>query len=164
MTGTAAAGRSRIRLSHEDLVDRWSQLHSAVPFVINDDEAQCLRAIALNIDEDEIAHLLLRKVALARLLHPSRMPLDVVALGAVVEFSFAGRPLQRQRLTHPHGIRLSENVSVASLLGAGLIGLEAGQCILWPDENGKFHDLRVQSVTYGAANGKPLDKRAANRP
>ncbi len=58
-------------------------------FCVNDDQVHCLRAVALNDASELVALLLMRKLALARLLHGHRMPLDVVALGATVEFGFS---------------------------------------------------------------------------
>lgn len=84
------------------------------------------------------------------MVHPFRMPLDVIALGAIVEFSFGDAEVQRKQVRHPHDVQSSADVSVASPTGSGLIGMEAGQCISWPDEHGVFRDLQVQSVSYAA--------------
>lgn len=138
--------RAPAALPCADLVGRWSQLHSGATFVINLDEVHCLRTIALHQADDEIALLLLRKVALARLLHPA--PLDVVALNRIAEFTFGDSAVRRRRIVHPHAVRSALDLSVTSAVGAGLIGLHAGQSILWPDDAGCLRALRVVGVGY----------------
>ena len=150
MTCATPVRMGRPTSASDDLVARWSELHADAPFLINDDEVHCLRAIALNDASDEVACLLLRKLASARLLHPQRMPLDVVAIGATAEFSFGAGDVTRLRLVHPRGVRTSTDIGAETLVGAGLIGLAAGQAILWPDELGLLRHLRVFSVEYAA--------------
>jgi len=133
------------------LPHRWERRHSDAEFIINDDEVHCLQEIALNEAPEDIACLLLRKLARARLYHRYRMPLDVAALNCAVEFSIGGGEPQLRRLVHPRAVRLESDLDIASALGAGLIGMRAGQQIDWPDEQGIWRTVKLLSVAYRAA-------------
>lgn len=123
----------------------WLSQHCGSGFVIDDDDLHCLRAIALNHDDETVSHLLLRKLRLARTIHGYLMPLDVVVLNSVVDFSF-GERRSLVSLVHPRAATASDRLSVASLAGAGLIGLRAGQKIAWPAQDGTLQQLKVHSV------------------
>ena len=150
MTFSASSRRAPSPLPSDDLVAAWSELHCEVPFLINNDQVHCLQEIAFNDARDDVARLLSRKIALAKLLHPHRMPVDVVALRATAEFYFGNGDIQRLRVVHPRDVRTPMDVSVASPIGAGLIGLVAGQQIIWPDDQGVSRELRVLGVAYDA--------------
>jgi regulator of nucleoside diphosphate kinase len=138
------------------VVERWSRLHGGVGFTIADDEVHCLQALALNEASDEVACLLLRKLAAAKLVNRIRIPLDVVALNCIVEFIFGDADEARRRLVHPHAVSSGADLSVISALGAGLIGLRVGQAVQWPDDSGVLRCLRVLSVTYPAGSPAPI--------
>lgn len=157
MTSATSLRRIASPLPFDRFVATWSKLHSEVPFVINNDQVHCLQTVAFNDARDDVARLLLRKLAMGKLVHPHRMPVDVIALRATAEFCFGSCDVQRLRVVHPHGVRCSTDISVASPIGAGLIGLAAGQQILWPDDQGTLRELCILKVDYdaGALNSPP---------
>ena len=125
----------------------WASRLGGSDIIIDENDLHCLRTIALNHEDETVSHLLLRKLRVARVVHPSRVPLDVVVMNRVVDFSFAGRRVIAA-LVHPRAREANNRLSVGSLVGAGLIGLSAGQGISWPDEEGSRRELAVHSVEY----------------
>ena len=123
----------------------WTSRVRGDGIIINEDELHCLRTIALNHEDETVSHLLLRKLRLARVMHALRMPLDTVVLNSVVDFTFAGRRAVVS-LVHPRAGQAVDRLSVGSLLGAGLIGLSAGQRISWPDQEGSLRELAIHTV------------------
>jgi regulator of nucleoside diphosphate kinase len=122
----------------------WAALHKDAPFHLAECERHCLIALALSAEDDVAAHLLLKKVKLARVMARSALPSAVVRLGSLVAYQHGGAAGEA-RLCHPSAIGC-EGLDVASLLGAGLIGLEAGQAVFWPGEDGRLATLEVLAV------------------
>jgi regulator of nucleoside diphosphate kinase len=116
--------------------------------MIAEDDVHCLQGLALNEASDEVASPLLRKLAGAKLVNRFRMPLDVVSLNCIVEFTLDGGNKTHRRLVHPRAAQTPGDLSVLSALGAGLIGLRAGQSTHCPDELGVVRRLQVLSVEY----------------
>ena len=124
----------------------WASLHAGADIRISETEVHYLRTLALALDDDIVSCLLLRKLRLATVLRGDELDPDVVTMNSFAEFTNAGGPVQLCRLVHPSPQQSIYGLSVASLLGAGLIGLRSGQAILWPNEKGSFCELRVIRV------------------
>ena len=128
------------------LTRRWANLHRSCPFAVHDCEVHYLTAMALGASDDLAAQLLLRKLRMSR-----RLDVDadrrVVRMNSLVEFVDGCGFTRLARLTHPWALGTPHrDVSVTSLLGAGLFGLAEGQVILWPDRTGELHPLKVISI------------------
>ncbi|GGC36468.1 hypothetical protein GCM10011504_13550 [Siccirubricoccus deserti] len=95
-----------------------------------------------------VARLLLEEADRAELVPEGELPAAVVTLGSQVEFSDSATGATRQvQLVLPGGADLAEGrISVLSLVGAGLIGLSAGQAIDWPTQDGRLRRLSVLQV------------------
>jgi regulator of nucleoside diphosphate kinase len=81
----------------------------------------------------------------------ARVPDSVVAMNSTVEFldDAHGAPRTVQ-LVYPGEADIAVGkVSVLSPVGAGLLGLKAGQSIQWPDRDGRLRALRVLKVSRG---------------
>jgi regulator of nucleoside diphosphate kinase len=129
----------------ENVSATWLSQYCGTRFVIDENELYCLRSIALSHDDETVSHLLLRKLRLAKAMHASLVPLDVVVLNSIVDYTFGDRR-SLVSLVHPSAAPAGERLSVASLTGAGLIGLRVGQKIVWPGEDGHLRELTVHSV------------------
>jgi regulator of nucleoside diphosphate kinase len=124
----------------------WWALHRGNELVIHENEIHQLRVMALGADGDLVSHLLLRKLQIAHVANGASIPDSVIALNSFCEFSFDGGEQRFCQLVRPSSYAPSYGLSVLSLAGAGLIGLRAGQTILWPNEAGTLCDLHVARV------------------
>lgn len=81
----------------------------------------------------------------------AKVPDTVVAMNSTVEFLDDAHGATRTvQLVYPKEADIAANkVSVLSPVGAGLIGLKAGQSIQWPDRDGRLRALRVLKVSRG---------------
>ena len=79
------------------------------------------------------------------------VPASVVAMNSMVEFLDDAHGATRTvQLVYPAQADIAANkVSVLSPVGAGLLGLKAGQSIQWPDRDGRLRALRVLKVSRG---------------
>ena len=124
----------------------WLALHRGNELVIHENEIHQLKMLALGADDDLISHLLLRKLQIARVANGASFPDSVVALNSFCEFRFDGGEQGFCQLVRPSSYAPNYGLSVLSLAGAGLIGLRAGQTVLWPNEAGTLCDLQVARV------------------
>ena len=129
----------------ESLSGIWSALHDDAPFAISDGELHYLRGIALSLDDDIVSHMLLKKIRLARVHDAGALPC-VVTMNSFVEYRFDGEETRFRQLVHPTSSNRSYGLSVASLEGAGILAMRAGQTILWPNADGTLADLHVLHV------------------
>ncbi|MBR0652399.1 nucleoside diphosphate kinase regulator [Roseomonas terrae] len=99
----------------------------------------------------EAARLLMEEADRADLVPATRLPANVAALGSQVVFTDEANGVTRSvQLVLPSEADIGKNrISVLSLVGAGLIGLKAGQSIDWPMQDGRLRRLSVTRV--GAA-------------
>lgn len=132
--------------SAESLSGIWSALHKTTPLIILESEVHYIRMLAVAAEDDLVSHLLLKKLRLAAIADPAFAPPRLVAMNSFLEYSFDGGPQRFAQLLHPSAVAAGYGLAVTSLIGAGLIGLAAGQTILWPDEKGTLCDLHVQHV------------------
>lgn len=130
----------------ETLGSIWAQLHADMPFAISSSEAHYLRMLAMSLDDDIASLLLLKKLKLARELDPSALPSDLVVMNSFLEFTFGDGDRRFCQLAHSSSSERNFWLGINSRLGAGLIGLRAGQTVLWPDEQDRLRDLHVARV------------------
>jgi len=128
------------------LGDIWSALHKGVDLEVREGEVHYLRMLAIAADDDVVSHLLLRKLRMARATNAASADSDRIFMNSFVEYRFDGGPVVFGQLVHPSPHAPSYGISVTSLPGAGLIGLAAGQTILWPDAGGTLCDLETVHV------------------
>jgi regulator of nucleoside diphosphate kinase len=132
-------------LPAETLSSDWAQLHARAPFTVNANELHYLKTLAVALDDDVVSLLLLKKLRLAKESAASALPDDLVVMNSILTFAFGGDERQC-RLAHPSACRGDADVSIASRIGAGLIGLSGGQTVLWPDEDETLRPLRILAV------------------
>ena len=130
----------------ESVGEIWSALHRDTDLAVSRDEVHYLRSLALALDDDLVSNLLLKKLRLARILPPADLPANTVRMTSFLELADERGGKCVRQLVHPAPDGPAYGLSVASLLGAGVIGLRAGHSILWPDEEGELRDLRVFRV------------------
>lgn len=122
-----------------------------------DSEADSLAELAVNVEErlPQVSELLLTEITRAKLHPAGRIPRDVVTMHAVVRFldQASGKDLTYQ-LTYPNEADIAKGrISILTPVGAGLIGMRAGQSILWPDREGHERELKIISVTQAERTG-----------
>ena len=120
------------------------------PIHMIDTEADALTDLALAAQGrlPDVSAQLLDEIARAQIHHAGRIAPDVVTMHATVEFldeaSGADRTIE---LVYPREADISAGrVSILTPVGAGLIGLRAGQSILWPDREGRERKLTIVKV------------------
>jgi len=121
------------------------------PIHMIEDEADAITSLAMSVEDrlPQVAELLLDEIGRAKTYTKAKIPVDVVTMNATVEFvdeaSGADRTVE---IVYPRDADISAGkISILTPIGAGLIGLRAGQSILWPDRDGKERWLRIISVT-----------------
>jgi regulator of nucleoside diphosphate kinase len=79
---------------------------------------------------------------------------SVIGMQSVVEFVDGAHDLRRAvTLVYPTEANISEGrISILTPVGAGLIGLTAGQSIHWPDRDGRERVLQILPVSRAAAS------------
>ena len=99
----------------------------------------------------DAARLLMEEADRADLVPAARLPGDVVALGSHVLFTDGSNGITRRvQLVLPAEADIGQGrISILSLVGAGLIGLKAGQSIDWPMQDGRLRRLSVVAVEAG---------------
>jgi regulator of nucleoside diphosphate kinase len=125
--------------------------HAARP-AIHISESDCDRivnlATTLETRAPELAQMLLGEVDRATVYAEGELPGDAVALGSEVEFldESSGKS-RRVRLVLPAEADIERGrISILTPVGAGLIGLRAGDGIDWPCPDGRPRVLRIVAV------------------
>lgn len=120
------------------------------PIILGETDAERLSALALQHEatNPSVAKLLLDEIARARIRPDLVVRDDIVGMNSTVEFRDEAHGRERTvRLVYPTEADISDGrISVMTPIGAGLIGLAAGQAILWPDRDGERRVLRVLRV------------------
>ncbi|MBR0680816.1 nucleoside diphosphate kinase regulator [Roseomonas eburnea] len=120
------------------------------PILMSDSEHGILVGLATSgaRRNPEAARLLMEEADRAELVPASRLPRNVVALGSHVLFTDAANGITRRvQLVLPAEADIGQGrISILSLVGAGLIGLRAGQSIDWPVQDGTLRRLTVNEV------------------
>lgn len=128
----------------------WVRMNEGVTFAVLEDQLRYLQAIALGMEDEVASLLLLKKLNLAERLTSDDPAHDLVGMNSYLEFRFGSGNRHFCRLLHPSVCRTSFDLSIASRLGAGVVGLRAGQTLLWPDSRGSPRELHVIDVKNGA--------------
>lgn len=120
------------------------------PIHLIDSEADVIADLALRIGKSapELSKMLLDEVDRAAIHEPSDLPPQVVRLGSLVDYvdESTGRE-RRIRIVLPSEADIDEGaVSILTSVGAGLIGLSAGQSISWRGRDGGDRVLHVAAV------------------
>jgi regulator of nucleoside diphosphate kinase len=120
------------------------------PIILSTTDAERLSDLAERMEHSapKVAGLLLDELERAEVRPDHLVPAHVVGMEAVVEFVDEGRGAARTvQLVYPGDADIGEGkVSVFTPIGAGLIGLAAGQSILWPDRDGHERRLKIVRV------------------
>ena len=123
------------------------------PILLSDSDHDILLGLAASATRraPDAARLLLEEADRADLVPAGRLPRDVVALGSHVTFTDAATGTTRRvQLVMPAEADIGQGrISILSLVGAGLIGLRAGQSIDWPVQDGRLRRLTVVEVAPG---------------
>lgn len=121
------------------------------PIHMIDSEAEALTnlAIAAEDHQPDVSEMLLQEIGRARLHPAARIPADIVTMHSTVEFTDRATGATRTlQLVYPGQADIAEGrISILTPVGAGLIGLSAGQSIIWPDRHGKERILTIEKVT-----------------
>lgn len=109
-----------------------------------------LSSLALRVPEptSPAAKLLLEEIERAEVRPDDKIPADVVRMYSTVEFVDEAHGQARTvELVYPGEADIAAGrISVLTPIGAGLIGLRAGQEIAWPDRDGHVRQLRILKV------------------
>lgn len=120
------------------------------PIQMIDTEADALADLAMRAAErtPEVSDLLLGEIERATVHDRSAIPADVVTMGSIVEFIDEANGADRTvELVYPkHADIAAGRVSILTPVGAGLIGLQKGQSIFWPDRSGHERRLIIVKV------------------
>jgi regulator of nucleoside diphosphate kinase len=140
MRSTEATGEARLKAADDD-----------PPVMLSITDAERLSSLASSAARrsPEVAELLLAEIDRAELLHPGELPADVVTMYSHVEYRDEGTGAARQvQLVYPHEADIAlGRISVLTLVGAALLGLRAGQSILWPKQDGRERRLAILRVS-----------------
>ena len=132
-----------------------ARTHARPPIIVSETDAQRLSALAIQKEATapEAAGLLLDELERAQVRPDHRVPADVVGMNSTVEFVDEAHGQSRTvQLVYPAEADISAGrISVLTPIGAGLIGLAAGQSILWPDRDGNKRALKVLRVERAVA-------------
>ncbi len=106
------------------------------------------QAIRLEATDPQVAEMLLDEIDRAEVHSRDELPGDVVTLGSVVTFVDESTGVRRRvQIVLPADADIERSsLSVVSQVGAGLIGLRAGQSIDWPCPDGRPRTLRIVDV------------------
>ena len=112
------------------------------------DEIEAL-AMAMETRNPKVAEQLYEELGRAELHPADDMPPHIVTMNCKVEFvderSDARRLLE---LVYPKDADIEQDrISIFTPMGAGLIGMVAGETITWPDRSGAERVLRIVNVT-----------------
>ena len=120
------------------------------PVHMLEDEAEKLTNLALNVEErlPQVSELLLSEIERATLHKAGRIGSDVVTMNSTVSFVDTATGTERRvTLVYPPDADIDAGrISILTPVGAGLIGLKAGQSILWPDREGRKRLLEIRQV------------------
>jgi regulator of nucleoside diphosphate kinase len=124
------------------------------PIDMIDTEAEKLADLALLFEErtPEVSALLLDEIDRATLHGAGSIGKDVVTMGSRVEFVDEGSGRGHiVELVYPQDADIAAGrISVLTQVGAGLIGLRAGQSIFWPGRDGQERRLVIVRVSREA--------------
>jgi regulator of nucleoside diphosphate kinase len=105
-------------------------------------------AMAVEARSPALATMLLDEIDRAKVHPPEKLPAGVVTLGSEVTYlDESSGAVRRVRLVLPADANIDDGmVSILTPVGAGLIGLKAGQSIDWPCPDGRPRVLNILEV------------------
>jgi regulator of nucleoside diphosphate kinase len=120
------------------------------------------QAMRLEATAPQVAEMLLDEIDRAQVHSRDELPSDVVTLGSVVTFVDESTGVRRRlQIVLPTDADIERSsLSIVSQVGAGLIGLSAGQSIDWPCPDGRPRTLRIVDVERNPA----VDRQAREAP
>lgn len=119
------------------------------PLVIGDVDHRHLVSLALAMEKGlpEVAGVLLDELDRARVVPQAKVPAHAVQMGSTVRFEIKGAAERQVMLVLPGEANIDAGrISVATPIGAALIGLSAGQSIRWHTRDGREQELAVLDV------------------
>ncbi|MET0588518.1 MAG: nucleoside diphosphate kinase regulator [Novosphingobium sp.] len=120
------------------------------PIHMIDSEAEALANLAIGAEErqPDVSEMLLQEIGRAHLHPAGKIPVDVVTMLSTVEFTDKTAGTTRTlQLVYPGDADIAEGrISILTPVGAGLIGLRAGQSIIWPDRHRRERILTIEKV------------------
>ena len=100
----------------------------------------------------DVADQLLAELDRARVVADASLAASIVRMGSTLRFTTDAGEDRTVTLVYPGEADIAQGkVSVLTPVGAGLIGLSAGQTIVWPDREGHERPIRILKVTRGPA-------------
>ena len=120
------------------------------PIHLLDRESDLLGDLAIQVEHRHpvVSAMLLAEIERAEIHNQASLPPDAVTIGSEVEFVEAATGRSRTvRIVMPVDADIEAGrVSVLTPIGAGLIGLSAGQAIDWPDLEGRERRIEIIAV------------------
>ncbi|WP_232375868.1 nucleoside diphosphate kinase regulator [Mesorhizobium comanense] len=109
----------------------------------------------------EAADELFAELERARIVADGWVSAGTVRMGSIVTFKPDTGDRKTVTLVFPGDADISEGkVSILTPIGTALIGLSAGQSIMWTARDGRRHELLVLDVSQPAPEGDVADRRA----
>ncbi|MER8613918.1 nucleoside diphosphate kinase regulator [Mesorhizobium sp. M0435] len=117
-------------------------------------------ASTVAVRNPEAADELLAELERARIVADGWVSAGTVRMGSIVTFKPDTGDRKTVTLVFPGDADISENkVSILTPIGTALIGLSAGQSIMWTARDGRRHELSVLAVSQPAPEGDMADRR-----
>ncbi|MBZ9708540.1 nucleoside diphosphate kinase regulator [Mesorhizobium sp. ESP7-2] len=111
--------------------------------------------------DPQAADELLAELERARIVADAWLSADIVRMGSTVTFKPDTGEQKTVTLVFPGDADISEGkVSILTPIGSALIGLSAGQSIMWSARDGRRHALSVLAVSQPAPERDAADRRA----
>lgn len=135
---------------------RQAKPNGRPPIILRETDAERLSNLASQMEARAplAASLLLDEIDRAEIRADHLVADSVIRMQSVVEFVDGAHDLrQTVTLVYPTEANISEGrISILTPVGAGLIGLAAGQSINWPDRDGRERLLQILSVSRAAVS------------
>lgn len=134
------------------LQQKWA---AVPPIHIVESEADMISDLAWAARDrfPDVSQLLLEEVGRAQLCSRAALPADVAAMGSTILYRDGARGMPRRvELVYPsHADVALGRISILTPVGAALIGMRAGNAILWPERDGHLRDIMVDAVVQAEA-------------
>jgi regulator of nucleoside diphosphate kinase len=130
-------------------MDQRAPAGAKPPLVIGEIDHRNLISLALAMEKasPDVSEALLAELDRARVVPQGKVPARTVRMGSTVVFRTNGTSPRRITLVLPGEADIATGrISVMTPIGAALIGLSAGQSILWQARDGREQELSIVSV------------------
>jgi regulator of nucleoside diphosphate kinase len=125
------------------------------PIILSEIEADALSDLALSPAnrEKQASRMLLEEIDRAQICGAAELPDDVVTMRSYVSFvdETTGATHEVQLVYPAEADTAAHRISILTPVGAGLIGLQTGQTIDWPNRSGELHRLKIVQVRRALA-------------